>query len=67
MPEPAEWTTDLVGLDEAAAGALAAEHGGAVRAIERDGQPLPMTMDFRPDRANVVVAGGRITAVHSMG
>ena len=38
-----------------------------VRVIERDGQPLPMTMDFREDRMNVVVADGRITAVHSRG
>jgi len=66
-PQPPEWADGLVGLDEDAAAAHAAEHGGLVRVIERDGQSLPMTMDFREDRMNVVVADGRITAVHSRG
>lgn len=61
------WAGDLVGLDEDAAASHAAGRGGVVRVIERDGQSLPMTMDFREDRMNVVVADGRITAVHSRG
>jgi hypothetical protein len=66
-PQLPEWAGTLVGLDEGAAASHAAEHGGLVRVIERDGQPLPMTMDFRADRMNVVVADGRVTAVHSRG
>ena len=38
-----------------------------MRVIERDGQSLAMTMDYREDRVNVAVADGRVTAVHSRG
>ena len=66
-PHLPEWSEGLAGLDEEAAGEHARAHGGIVRVIERDGQPLPMTMDYREDRVNVAVADGRVTAVHSRG
>jgi hypothetical protein len=66
-PQLPGWADGLVGLDEEAAAAHAAAHGGAVRVIERDGRPLPMTMDFREERMNVAVADGRVAAVHSRG
>ena len=66
-PQLPDWAGGLVGLDETAAAAHAEANGGVVRVIERDGQPLAMTMDFRETRMNVVVAEGLITAVHSRG
>ena len=53
-PHLPEWSEGLAGLDEEAAGEHARAHGGVVRVIERDGQPL-------------AVADGRVTAVHSRG
>jgi ribosomal protein S12 methylthiotransferase accessory factor YcaO len=66
-PELPAWTSALVGLDEDAAAAHAGTHGATLRVIERDAEVLAMTMDFRGDRINVAVAGGRVTAVHSRG
>jgi hypothetical protein len=66
-PQLPDWAGALVGLDETAAAAHAEANGGLVRVIERDGQPLAMTMDFRETRMNVAVAAGLITAVHSRG
>ena len=66
-PQPPGWTGDLVGMTEEEAGEHAAAHTATVRVVERDGQPLPMTMDYRPDRVNVVVAAGVVAGVHSMG
>jgi hypothetical protein len=33
------------------------------RVIEEDGKSRPVTMDYRPDRLNFVVAGGKIIRV----
>jgi hypothetical protein len=65
--EPPDWSADLVGMDEDAAGAHATAHGASLRVIERDGRSLPMTMDYRESRLNVTVADGRVAAVHSRG
>ena len=66
-PELPDWSAELVGMDEDAASAHAAAHGATVRVVERDGEALPMTIDYRENRLSVVVAGGRVTAVHSRG
>jgi uncharacterized protein YggE len=57
----------LVGLDEAAAEAAAAENGWTIRVAIRDGEDLPMTMDYRYDRVNVEVADGEVVGVVSVG
>jgi hypothetical protein len=35
--------------------------------IERDGESLPVTLDFNPARINVGVEGERVTEVMSLG
>ncbi|MDN0074511.1 hypothetical protein QU481_06320 [Crenobacter sp. SG2303] len=48
----------LVGKTEQEAGALL--NGCAWRLLERDGQRLPATMDYRLDRRNLGIANGRV-------
>ncbi|WP_210491066.1 hypothetical protein [Patulibacter sp. SYSU D01012] len=57
----------LVGRPLRDAQALAAVRGCAVRVVERDGEGLARTDDLRPERANVVVRGGRVVAVDGVG
>jgi len=57
----------LVGLTEDDATTAAEGHGWAFRVARRDGEDLPLTMDFRPDRVNVEVTDGEVTAVVSIG
>lgn len=61
-PYPAK-PESLVGLSldaaQNAADAAAIPH----RVIEIDGQPQPVTRDFRPNRLNFTVANGIVTAV----
>jgi hypothetical protein len=59
--EPTEPTTpdaDYVGLTEAEAAALAEENGVPFRVVERDGEMLMVTEDWRPGRINAVVVDG---------
>ena len=35
------------------------------RVVERDGEPLPATMDYRPERLNFKVKDGKVTAVNN--
>jgi hypothetical protein len=57
----------LTGLDEAEATKVAAERGWEVRVVQRDGESLPVTMDYRTNRVNVAVDIGTITSVDSIG
>lgn len=52
----------FVGLGEKEAVVLAEEQGLVVRVVERDGEQFPVTMDYRLDRVNFVVADGLVTA-----
>ena len=64
----AEAAADIVvGLSEADAEAAAAEEGWTIRVVRRDGEDLPATMDLRPERVNVEVTDGEVTAVVSIG
>lgn len=53
----------LVGLPHADVKAACDAAGVRSRIIELDGAPQPVTRDFRPDRLNFRVAGGKITEV----
>jgi hypothetical protein len=46
---------------------IAREHDCIVRVVKRDGEWLPITLELRPDRINVVVEHGRIRRVTSIG
>ncbi|MDN0085589.1 hypothetical protein QU487_23115 [Crenobacter sp. SG2305] len=52
----------LVGKTGQDAGALL--NGCAWRVLERDGQRLPATMDYRLDRRNLGIANGKVTWVN---
>jgi hypothetical protein len=68
-PDPATNPADsfdaneLIGLTVEDATGVAQSHGCSVRVAERDGEPLPATMDLRGDRIDVTVVDGKITAV----
>ena len=49
-----EWL-DFIGLIEEAAQSLAAENNVSFRVVERDGESLPVTMDYRPGRINATI------------
>ena len=67
--EPTEETADelLVGLTEDEATEAAEACGWILRVVRRDGEDLPMTMDLRPNRVNVEVTDGEVTAIVSTG
>lgn len=48
-------------MSEAKAKATATANGFTTRVIERDGEQFPATMDYRPDRINLVVTDGSVT------
>lgn len=48
-------------LDEAER--FAEKHGVAWRVVERDGESLPATMDYRPERLNFTIRGRIVTEV----
>lgn len=60
-------TEGLIGLSLADAERLAEANRCSVRAVERDGEPLPATMDFNPARINVAVENDVVTEVKSLG
>ena len=41
--------------------------GWILRVVRRDGEDLPVTMDLRPNRVNVEVTDGEVTAIVSIG
>ncbi len=54
---------DFEGLSETEAGNLAEKRDLKHRVIERDGQPLPATRDYRLDRVNFSVKAGKVISV----
>lgn len=54
---------DYVGMSEIEACEAAARAGVECRVTSRDGQQMTATLDFRSDRVNLVVAGGRVQSV----
>jgi hypothetical protein len=57
----------LVGVAEDEAAKVAEGYGWTFRVIERDGESLPVTMDFSPARVNVTVEDGVVVTVQSFG
>ena len=55
-----ESSGDYVGLSIEEAQKLAADSGVPFRVVMEDGQPLPVTMDYRPGRINAVVESGKV-------
>lgn len=51
---------DVIGLTELRAIEILRVAGYPVRVVERDGRPLPATMDFRADRVNLIVRSGTV-------
>jgi hypothetical protein len=67
-PEPTEESAaDLVGLTEADATDAAEACGWILRVVRRDGEDQPATRDFRPNRVNVEVTDGEVTAIVNTG
>jgi hypothetical protein len=52
---------ELEGLSEEEAVQVAADNNVLFRVVERDGEPLAMTMDYRPGRINATVEAGVVT------
>ena len=67
--EPTEESADelLVGLSEDEATDAAEACGWILRVVRRDGEDLPATLDLRPDRVNVEVTDGEVTAIVGTG
>lgn len=59
--------TAIVGESLDLAERSARVEGCSIRVVERDGKPLAVTDDFRPDRVNVVVEDGEVTRIVSLG
>ena len=55
--------SDFVELSEKEAGALADTRELKHRVVEREGEMLPATRDYRPDRLNFVIKGGKVAKV----
>lgn len=52
----------FVGLTEAEAGERATASGWTVRIAARDGEQFQLTMDYRPERINLTIEAGTVTA-----
>jgi hypothetical protein len=67
--EPTDESADelLVGLTEDQATAAAEACGWILRVVHRDGEDLPVTLDLRPNRVNVEVTDGEVTAIVNIG
>lgn len=48
---------------EADAVALIEAEGFTARVVERDGEPLPATMDYRIERFNLVITDDQVTGI----
>ena len=67
-PEGSDFDANaLLGKEEKAAQSLAEQNDCDMRVTERDGEMFPMTMDFRPNRVNVVIADGKVSKVTGIG
>lgn len=58
--------TAIVGDPYLEAEKAAVAKGCDLRVVERDGEPLAVTQDFRPDRVNVVVKDGDVTRIDGL-
>ena len=58
---------DLLGLRQDAAEELAQRNDCSIRVVRRDGEALAATDDLRPNRINVAVTRGVVTAVRDIG
>lgn len=59
--------TGDVAIDEQLFADSAREYGVEMRVVERDGEPLQGTTDYRTDRINVIVVDGAVVAVSGIG
>lgn len=59
--------SDYVGLTVEAAGEKAAEDGRLFRVVEKDGEPLMVTKDYRVGRVNATVEKGVVVSVYFEG
>lgn len=59
--------TRIVGESLQQAERAARERGCTVREVERDGEGLAVTEDYRPDRVNVATEDGDVTQIVSLG
>lgn len=60
-------SAEILGLTESEATDLLARNGEELRVVERDGEKLAVTRDYRDTRVNVVVLDGRVTEVTGRG
>jgi len=65
--DPDEAAKVLVGVAEDESAKVAEQFGWSVRVVERDGEQLAATMDYRDNRVNVIVEAGVITGISSIG
>lgn len=54
-------TQSLIGLTKEDAKDLAEKHGFTIRVMHEDGESFMGTMDYRTDRVNLSVNGGKVT------
>lgn len=59
--------TGDVAIDEQLFADTAREYGVEMRVVERDGEPLQGTTDYRTDRINVVVVDGAVVSIAGIG
>lgn len=57
----------VVAIDEAVFADTARVYGVEMRVVERDGERLQVTADYRTDRINVVVVDGTVVAIDGIG
>ena len=55
--------TEYIGMSEEEALEQAEEDGEVARVVSRDGEDLPVTMDFMPDRLNFTIEEGVVVDV----
>ncbi len=66
MPPPStraeRVAAEVVGMTETDAQARAEQAGLTTRVVQRDGEQFPVTMDYSPQRLNLVIESGTVTA-----
>lgn len=58
---------DIIGKTEAEAERTLTREGKQMRVTQRDGEPYMVTMDYWPNRVNVVVDSGRVIQIVGVG
>lgn len=59
---PQQLLDRVVGMEEAKSITAIESAGFAPRVVERDGERFAATMDYRPDRVNLVITDGRVAS-----